>query len=87
MSSKKFWNFGSAWFSKSKGDEVISVQVSDPSDPKARCEVQIFARHVASGEELPLKNFFLKKNLKKYEIEDGSSANWPDYSLAFTTEE
>jgi hypothetical protein len=83
--SKKFWNFGSAWFSREKGPDVINVALSDPNDPKSQCEVQIFARHVASGEELPLQNFFLKRNTSK--DKPGANENWPDYQLTFITEE
>jgi hypothetical protein len=86
--SKRFWNFGSAWFSKKQGQDLINVVISDPTQPKSNCEVQIFARHLASGEELPLSSFFLKKNAKKFESDDPSrTEKWPDYTLAFVTEE
>lgn len=85
--SKKFWNFGSAWFSKEKGDDVINVAISDPSDPKSKCEVQIFARHLPSGEELPLKSFFLKKNHSKETSTSPNADKWPDYQATFITGE
>lgn len=79
MSNTKFWNFGAAWFSKTKGDNVINVIVDDPTKEKSKCEVQIFARHIDSGQEIPLKSFFLRKTDKQKDTH-------PDYQVTFTTE-